>query len=106
MVIIDKSVVDGVFSGRIVGSEVTYTCNWDLDEQNAFEIDEQTFYEKVQLIDQGLPFEFATWAIQLPDYMWLELAMGAHKKDMTLNKYIEHILRLALDNNITEPDIP
>jgi hypothetical protein len=36
--------------------------------------------------------------LELPDHLWLELAMGAHKKDMTLNKYIEYILRLAIDN--------
>jgi hypothetical protein len=96
MVIIDKSMVDGVFSGRIIGPNVTYVCNWDLPENNSFEIDEETFFEKLDLIEQGLPFEFATLAIQLPDYMWLELAMEAHEKDLTLNDYIE--LRLAIDN--------
>jgi hypothetical protein len=99
MVVIEKSMIDGVFSGRIIGPKVTYMCNWDLNEdENSFEIDEQTFYEKLDLIDQGLPFEFATIGIELPDYMWLELAMGAHAKDMTLNKYVEYILRLAIDN--------
>jgi hypothetical protein len=98
MVTIDRSIVDGVFSGRIVGPKVTYTCNWDLPEDNAFEIDEQTFFEKLDLIEEGLPFEFATLAIELPDYMWLELAMEAHKKNLTLNDYIEYILRLAIEH--------
>lgn len=95
MVVIEKSMVDGVFSGRIIGPNVTYVCNW---EDEGFEIDEQTFYEKLDLIEQGLPFEKASLDIELPDYMWLELAMGAHEKDLTLNDYIEYILRLAIDN--------
>ena len=96
MVVIEKSMVDGVFSGRIIGPNVTYMCNWDADE--GFEIDEQTFFEKLDLIEQGLPFEKASLDIELPDYMWLELAMEAHEKDLTLNDYIEYILRLAIDN--------
>jgi hypothetical protein len=98
MVIIDKSMVDGEFSGRIIGPNVTYVCNWDLPENNSFEIDEEAFYEKLNLIEQGLPFEKASLDIELPDYMWLELAMEAHEKELTLNDYIEYILRLAIDN--------
>jgi hypothetical protein len=73
MVVIESSTTDGVFSGRIVGPNVTYVCNWDLDE--GFEIDEQTFCAKLDLIEQGLPFETASLDIELPDSMWLDLAM-------------------------------
>ena len=96
MIRIETEMNDGVFSGVIFGEEVTYTCNWLHDE--GFEISEEIFHEKCELIEQGLPFEFAEVEIDLPDHLWLELAMGAHKKDMTLNKYIEYILRLAIDN--------
>jgi hypothetical protein len=96
MVVIEKSLTDGVFSGRIVGPNVTYLCNWDLDE--GFEIDEQTFYAKLDLIEQDLPFENASLEVELPDYMWLDLAMEAHNKDMKLNDYIVHILRLAIEH--------
>jgi hypothetical protein len=96
MVVIEKSLTDGVFSGRIVGPNVTYFCNWDLDE--GFEIDEQTFYAKLDLIEQDLPFENASLEVELPDYMWLDLAMEAHNKDMKLNDYIVYILRLAIEH--------
>ena len=96
MVVIEKSLTDGVFSGRIVGPNVTYVCNWDLDE--GFEIDEQTFYAKLDLIEQDLPFENASLEVELPDYMWLDLAMEAHNKDMKLNDYIVYILRLAIEH--------
>jgi hypothetical protein len=97
MVVIEQSITDGIFSGRILGPNVTYVCNWDLPGEG-FEIDEQTFYEKVALIEQGLPFETASLDIELPDYMWLDLAMQAHEKDVTLNDYIEYILRLAIEH--------
>jgi predicted HicB family RNase H-like nuclease len=100
MIRIETEMNDGAFSGVIFGEEVTYTCNWPYDEvdNKTFEISEDTFHEKCGLIKQGLPFEFEEMELELPDHLWLELAMGAHKKDMTLNKYIEYILRLAIDN--------
>jgi|LakMenEpi03Aug12_release.lakeMendotaPanAssembly.Ray.scaffolds.fasta_scaffold438612_4 hypothetical protein len=97
MVVIEKNYVDNKFCGVIRGPTVTYTCN--CLEDDAFEIDEETFEAKILLIEQGLPFENASLEVELPDYMWLDLAMEAHEKDMKLNDYIEYILRLAIDNS-------
>jgi hypothetical protein len=43
-------------------------------------------------------------SIELTDKEWLDLAMGAHEQDITLNQYINNLLRLACEAHLEEPD--
>jgi hypothetical protein len=94
MVVIEKHGTSGI----IYGPNVTYVWNCTAPGKT-FEIDEKAFNEKVSLIKQGKPFEYETLSVELPEYMWLELAMGAHEKNITLNDYIAQIIKDAYDNS-------
>ena len=63
---------------------------------------EQDFFEKCVAIFNGQDFDKRVQVeVDLDDDVLLELAKGAHKRDITINKYIEEILQFAIDNKGT-----
>jgi hypothetical protein len=61
---------------------------------------EQDFFEKAIAIFNGQEFDKRVqMELDLDDDTLLKLAKGAHKRDVTINKYIEEILQYAIDQH-------
>jgi len=70
---------------------------WDNTNWIDLEVEED-FLEKANAIFENLPFDKrVTVPLDLDDYTVLQLALEAHKRDVTLNQMVEIVLQKAID---------
>ena len=86
---VDRNVEDFAWQ-KDNGENINYT---DLET-------DEDWMEKAQAIANELDYdERVQVPIDLPDEELFQLMMMAHKKDITLNKFVEDVLRLALEQH-------
>jgi hypothetical protein len=69
---------------------------WDTVEWVDLEVSED-WLDKAKAMFNDQPYDNRVVVpLDLSDKELLQLALEAHKRDMTLNKFIEHILELAI----------
>jgi hypothetical protein len=77
--------------------KVKYRKAWD--DVKYIDLDlEEDFLEKAKAIFNGEPFDTRIqMEVDLDDETLLKLAVEAHKRDITINKYIEEVLQAFID---------